>query len=188
MLYVALERLLRQEVHRANGRHGVTCLMDMSTFYDTINLQQLQEEALKLNYPPLMLEMAMQVYHGPKAIVAEQEMTPFFTVTNGVPAGCPQAPLLAKAVLAPALQPWQQAHPDIHLSAGWTMLALTLPVARLFRLPKKLLQPIGIFMEDYSAWASKSIPRRLPSWPQTKLQRKNFELCCRMKNPRWHRS
>ena len=44
VLYVALERLLRQEVHGANGRHGVTCLMDMSTFYDTINLQQLQEE------------------------------------------------------------------------------------------------------------------------------------------------
>ena len=117
VLYVALERLLRQEVHRANGRHGVTCLMDMSTFYDTINLQQLETEALKLSYPPLMLEMALQVYHGPKAIVAEQEMTPFFTVTNGVPAGCPQAPLLAKAVLAPALQPWQQQHPAIHLSS-----------------------------------------------------------------------
>ena len=81
--------------------------MDMSTFYDTINLQRLETEALHLQYPP----MALQVYHGPKAIVAEQEMTPFFTVTNGVPAGCPQAPLLAKAVLAPALQPWQQAHP-----------------------------------------------------------------------------
>ena len=91
--------------------------MDMSTFYDTINLQRLQTEALNLQYPPLMLEMATQVYHGPKAIVAEQEMTPFFTVTHGVPAGCPQAPLLAKAVLAPALQPWQQANPTIHLSS-----------------------------------------------------------------------
>ena len=28
-----------------------------------------------------------------------------------------EAPLLAKAVLAPALQPWQQAHPAIHLSS-----------------------------------------------------------------------
>ena len=77
VLQVALERLLRQEVHRANGCHGVTCLMDMSTFYDTINLTRLQQEALQLNYPPLMLEMAMQLYTGPKAIVAEQEMTPF---------------------------------------------------------------------------------------------------------------
>ena len=107
VLQVALERLLRQEVHKANGCHGVTCLMDMSTFYDTINLTRLQQEALRLDYPPLMLELAMQLYTGPKAILAEQEMTPFFTVQNGVPAGCPQAPLLAKAVLAPALQPWQ---------------------------------------------------------------------------------
>ena len=36
VLHVALERLLRQEVHKARGYHGVTVLMDMSTFYDTI--------------------------------------------------------------------------------------------------------------------------------------------------------
>ena len=47
VLQVALERLLRREVHRANGCHGVTCLMDMSTFYDTINLTRLQQEALQ---------------------------------------------------------------------------------------------------------------------------------------------
>ena len=91
--------------------------MDMSTFYDTINLTRLQTEAIQLQYPPLLLEMATQVYTGPKAIVAEQEMTPVFKVQNGVPAGCPQAPLLAKAVLAPALQPWQDAHPAIYLSS-----------------------------------------------------------------------
>ena len=39
VLHVALERLLRQEVHRANQRHGVTVLMDLSTFYDAIQLQ-----------------------------------------------------------------------------------------------------------------------------------------------------
>ena len=78
VLQVALERLLRQEVQRTNGRHGITCLMDMSTFYDTISLTRLQQEAQQLNYPPLLLEMAMQLYTGPKAIVAEQEMTPFF--------------------------------------------------------------------------------------------------------------
>lgn len=64
--------------------------MDMST-HDTIQLGKLQEEALKLNYPPLLLELAMQLYTGPKAVMAEQELTPFFHVDNGVPAGCPQA-------------------------------------------------------------------------------------------------
>ena len=117
VLYVALERLMRQEVHRARGFHGVTVLMDMSTFYDTIQLDRLQQEAIKLDYPPLLLELAMQLYTGPKAISAEQEFTPFFRVDRGIPAGCPQAPLLAKAVLAPALVPWKQEHKQIHLSS-----------------------------------------------------------------------
>ena len=117
VLQVALERLLRQEVQKANGLHGVTILIDMSAFYAAVNLERLQEEALKLRYPPLLLELAMQVYTGPKAIVAEQEMTPFFRVSSGVPARCPQAPLLAKATLAPALTPWQQQRAQAHLSS-----------------------------------------------------------------------
>ena len=117
VLHVALERLLRQEVTKAGQHHGITVLMDMSTFYDTINLSWLQEEAIGLDYPPLMLELAMQLYCGPKAILAEQELTPFFHVDHGVPAGCPQAPLLAKAVLAPALIPWKEQHPKANLSS-----------------------------------------------------------------------
>ena len=35
VLHVALERLLRQKVHRARHKSGLTVLMDMSTFYDT---------------------------------------------------------------------------------------------------------------------------------------------------------
>lgn len=114
VLHVALERLLRQEAHKAHGHHGVTALMDMSTFYDAAHLTRLQEEAVRLNSPPLLLELAMQVYTGPKAIVAEQEMTPFFTVNKGIPAGCPQAPLLAKAVLAPAILPCQPQENGLH--------------------------------------------------------------------------
>ena len=109
VLHVALERLLRQEVQ--------IDAESLSTFYDTIQLQSLQDQAMAINYPPLMLELAMQMYTGPKAIVAEQEMTPFFHVDQGVPAGCPQAPLLAKAILTPALAPWHAQHQHIHLSS-----------------------------------------------------------------------
>ena len=73
--------------------------------HDTIQLNKLQEEAIKLDYPPLLLELATQLYTGPKAILAEQEMTP-------------STSSLAKVVLAPALIPWKQQHPQINLS-GW---------------------------------------------------------------------
>ena len=41
-LHVALERLLRQETAKSLEKHGITVLLDMSTFYDTLDLQQLQ--------------------------------------------------------------------------------------------------------------------------------------------------
>ena len=117
-LHVALERLLRQQTTKSLEKHGVTVLLDMSTFYDTLDLQKLQQTAQDLNYPPLALEFAMQVYTGHKAILAEGELSPWFHVTTGVAAGCPQAPLLAKTYLQPILHTFQQAFPDLHLN-GW---------------------------------------------------------------------
>lgn len=92
--------------------------MDMSAFYDTIQLSKLEEEALKLSYTHLCcLNLPCSSIAGPKTIMAEQELTPFFRIDKGVPAGCPQAPLLAKAVLAPALIPWKEKLGQVHLSS-----------------------------------------------------------------------
>ena len=117
-LHVALERLLRQETAKSLKKHGITVLLDMSTFYDTLDLQQLQQTAQDLQYPPLALEFATQVYTGHKAILAEGELSPWFHVTTGVVAGCPEAPLLAKTFLQPILTRFQQDNPDTHLN-GW---------------------------------------------------------------------
>ena len=117
-LHVALERLLRQETTKSLEQHGITVLLDMSTFYDTLDLQRLQQTAQDLQYPPLPLEFAMQVYTGHKAILAEGELSPWFHATTGVAAGCPQAPLLAKTFLQPILTSFQQDFPDLHLN-GW---------------------------------------------------------------------
>ena len=117
-LHVALERLLRQETTKSLGNHGITVLLDMSTFYDTLDLQRLQQTAQDLDYPPLALEFAMQVYTGHKAILAEGELSPWFHATTGVAAGCPQAPLLAKTFLQPILTSFQQEFPELHLN-GW---------------------------------------------------------------------
>ena len=76
VLQVALERLLRQEVHRANHQHGITCLMDMSTFYDTINLTRLQQEALQLAYPPFRaIHQLLQAWPQDQLPALEQAWT-----------------------------------------------------------------------------------------------------------------
>ena len=65
-LHVALERLLRQESNKTLGKHGITVLLDMSTFYDTIDLTKLQQVAQSLNYPALALEFCHAGLHWTK--------------------------------------------------------------------------------------------------------------------------
>lgn len=62
--------------------------------------------------------MAMQVYAGPKAVLADAELSYWFHVTKGMAAGCPQAPLLAKTFLQPILGPFQAKYQGLHLN-GW---------------------------------------------------------------------
>ena len=61
VLYVALERILRQEVQRARGFHGVCAHghVHLLRHHD-----RLQQEAIKLGYPPLLLELGHAAVHG----------------------------------------------------------------------------------------------------------------------------
>ena len=52
VLHVALARLMRQEITKSRCLHGITVLMDMSTFYDTIDLQTLAKAAQELHHFP----------------------------------------------------------------------------------------------------------------------------------------
>ena len=162
--------------------------MDMPTLYDTINLTRLQTEALQLQYPPLLLEMATQVYTGPKAIVAEQEMTPFFKVQNGVPAGCPQAPLLAKAVLAPALQPWQDAHPAIYLSSWVDDAGFDTASNTPLKAAKEAVAAYRDLHRRWLNWGCRSIQKRPLSSPLTKPRTGSSGHCCKSTNHQLSRS
>ena len=62
-LHVALARLTGQEITKNRNQHGITVLMDMSTFYDTIDLQTLAQAAQQLNYPPLPLWACAPALH-----------------------------------------------------------------------------------------------------------------------------
>ena len=116
-LHVALERLLRQETTKTLGKHGVTVLLDVSAFYDTLDLQRLQQTAQDLAYPPLALEFAMQVYTGHKAILAEGELSPWFHATTGVAAGCPKLHSLLRPFCSP-FSPVSSRHSQTSTSMG----------------------------------------------------------------------
>ena len=58
-LDVAVGRLLRNEVAKTNGVHVVSLFVDLESFFDTIQFQQLITAATALQYPPLILKMAL---------------------------------------------------------------------------------------------------------------------------------
>ena len=70
-LSIAVGRMLQSELCKHNDVHTVTCLADLSCFYDTVDLDKLIQPARELEYPPLHLKMAIALYRGPRVIQAE---------------------------------------------------------------------------------------------------------------------
>ncbi|CAE7295568.1 unnamed protein product [Symbiodinium natans] len=107
-LDVAVGRLLRNEVAKTNGVHVVSLFVDLESFFDTIQFQQLITAATALQYPPLILKMALEVYMGARYLVADGVLSAGIRATNGVQAGCPAAPSLAKVALHPVIDKIQR--------------------------------------------------------------------------------
>ncbi|CAE7193494.1 unnamed protein product [Symbiodinium natans] len=100
--------LLRNEVAKTNGVHVVSLFVDLESFFDTIQFQQLITAATALQYPPLILKMALEVYMGARYLVADGVLSAGIRATNGVQAGCPAAPSLAKVALHPVIDKIQR--------------------------------------------------------------------------------
>ena len=107
-LDVAVGRLLRNEVAKTNGVHVVSLFVDLESFFDTIQFRQLIMAATALQYPPLILKMALEVYMGARYLVADGVLSAGIRATNGVQAGCPAAPSLAKVALHPVIEKIQR--------------------------------------------------------------------------------
>ena len=104
-LSIAIGRMLKAEIGKRNGIHTVTCLADLTCFYDTVQLDHLIEPARDLQYPPLHLKLALDLYTGPRLIQAEGIARQPKYYQNGILQGCPQAPAIAKLSLC---GPWSK--------------------------------------------------------------------------------
>lgn len=102
--------MLKADKHQ--GIHTVSCLADLSCFYDTVNLDHIIEPARILQYPVLHLKLALDLYTGPRTIQAEGISEDPTHYQRGVLQGCPQAPAISKLILYRPLKQLVQTHPD----------------------------------------------------------------------------
>ena len=98
-LDTALARTARHEVCKHTRKHGVTALVDLSSFYELVPHSILLREGLEKEFPPVLLNAAAQVYGGNRFIEAEGVTAAPIRTSQGLIAGCPLAPGLSKIIL-----------------------------------------------------------------------------------------
>ena len=98
-LDVSIGRALQFEIAKARGKKRAALFVDLSTFYETISRQKLEESALRLGFPMVLLNVAFQVYRGCRLLSAENRISPGAFAGQGILAGCPIAPALSKLAL-----------------------------------------------------------------------------------------
>ena len=103
-LDTALARTARQEVCKHTRKHGVTALVDLSSFYELVPHAVLLREGLDKGFPPVLLNAAAQVYGGNRYIEAEGVTAAPIQTNQGLIAGCPLAPGLSKIILHNPMQ------------------------------------------------------------------------------------
>ena len=89
--------------------------MDMSNFYDRIDLEKLSERWLDSSYPATHAALAMQIYCGSRILEAEGEASKTIWTQRGILAGDPQAPLAAKIYLKEALHAFCKRYPQLQV-------------------------------------------------------------------------
>ncbi|CAE7826127.1 unnamed protein product [Symbiodinium sp. CCMP2592] len=103
-LDTALARLVRSEHSKLERTHIVSLFLDLRGFFDSVSYERLLLQGLAHSFPPLHLWFALQVYQGPRCLVADSiAATPLFP-GRGVPQGCPLAPSLSKLTMSEPLQ------------------------------------------------------------------------------------
>ena len=98
-LSVSIHRLFQAELAKVNYGCRVTLFLDLSTFYETISRQRLEQTAYELEYPATRLNIAVQIYRGARVLTADSGHSPATYSSRGVVAGCPIAPSLSKLAL-----------------------------------------------------------------------------------------
>ncbi|CAE7517958.1 unnamed protein product, partial [Symbiodinium sp. CCMP2456] len=92
-------RQLLAEILCHTGVHQVSLLVDLQNAYDRIDRMLLMQDALDLNYPALLMVMAMPVHSAQRILIAESMASEAIEPKHSILAGCPLSVSLCKLYL-----------------------------------------------------------------------------------------
>ncbi|CAE7504637.1 unnamed protein product [Symbiodinium sp. CCMP2592] len=115
----ALSRLIKAEDHKFRKVTFITLFVDLEGFYDGVDFSRLISQGKALSFPPLLLELSLQLYNGPRCLHGEGVSTVALWPQRGILQGCPYAPTVAKLTTHAPLQGISQhrgvSHADLWL-------------------------------------------------------------------------
>ncbi|CAE7805903.1 pol [Symbiodinium sp. CCMP2592] len=100
----ALSRLIKAEDHKFRKVTFITLFVDLEGFYDGVDFSPLISQGKALSFPPLLLELSLQLYNGPRCLHGEGVSTVALWPKRGILQGCPYAPTVAKLTTHAPLQ------------------------------------------------------------------------------------
>ena len=95
----ALSRLIKAEDHKFRKVTFVTLFVDLLGYFS-----RLLQQGSALSFPPLLLELSLQLYTGPRCLNGEGVSTVMLHPKRGILQGCPYAPTIAKLTTHAPLQ------------------------------------------------------------------------------------
>ena len=98
-LDAALGRNLLAEVAFWIGQVFGAALNDFHKFFDTIDVSVLMQEAIKCQYPPVDMALALQQHLAPRTIQVSGYSSKLINITHSILAGCRQSVPLTRALL-----------------------------------------------------------------------------------------
>ena len=75
-LFVAITRNVDAEIASWLGMYAGSIYNDFKKFFDSMNVNILLEEAIRTNYPPVEMCMAIQMHMAPRVIKIQQFVCP----------------------------------------------------------------------------------------------------------------
>ena len=131
-LQASLRRSFDNEVAIGNKLDIANGLWDLWKYYDTVDIVNLVNEALSVNFHPVPLFFCVLAYMSPRTLRADKCHSRFINVYNRIPQGCGQAPNMARALLHNLLDAWHRQYRPAQIRQYYDDLAESLAGTKLF--------------------------------------------------------